>query len=864
MKINIRTFSFLLILGFILSRLPAQPIQVSIPDTSGINGDTIIVPVNVDSSLTGFDVLSFQIQISYTSNILFLDSILAAGTLTADLGWFSFSQNQSNQVTIAGAGNSPLEGTGILIYLRFIIHGAGTAYLTFTGTQNNYFNEGSPLMALINGRVVALNPPVITVSPNSALIMTGETQQFSVSGAQPPLQWSVSNPEVASIDNSGLLTALDRGFTRVSVEDNNGSIDSTNDFIEIRSVRLSLPDTSVLQGQPVDIPVKITDVTGLGILSGTFTLNYNTSRLSAVTIEQTGSLTEGITQIYSNFSSGKVTISFADLNPLSGGGVLIYIRFTASMSFYGSSALTLTDILFNEEIAAINDNANCNVIQLPSLNISPSSSQLKVGENQQFTVSGGTAPYTWMSVNEALAEIDNSGLLSAIASGQTSVTVSDAYGATGNAVPVDIYDSQVSLPDTQAAVGFIFDFPLFIDVIPPGLSVSSVQATISCDTSVMHPVGVITTGTLTSGWSFVSHAEGVSMTFAGANSTGFTEGGTLLKVRFQISPIVAVGKVSAVTISNLLFNEGEPRTLTNNGSVETIPPTIPGTTSAVSPADGAQSVSVIPMICWAQVNGAQNYRLQVSTSNDFSTTVIDSANLISTCLEIFGLDYNTTYYWRVQASNIAGIGDWSTGWSFTTELPAAPGIPLLASPANNTNNAPLEVNFHWHPVTDALTYQLQLALDQNFSSVLIDSAGIADTSLTISGLNYNTIYYWRVSAINIGGSSDWSDVWQFQSLIDGLQVIDTNILPATYDLKQNFPNPFNPLTVIEFHLPQSGYTEISIYNILGEKVATLTDGYLQAGVYRVSWNAVNQPSGIYFYRIRSNRFHQVKRMILTK
>jgi hypothetical protein len=864
MKSYLNKLLFFLFLYTFVHPLTAQPIRLSMPDTTGVNGDTITIPVYVDSSLTGYNVVSYQLQINYTSTILMLDSVLDTGTLTENLGWFSFNQSQSNQVTIAGAGSSPLEGTGILIYIRFIIHSAGTAYLNFSGTQANYFNEGDPPMDLVNGRVVATNPPVITVSPNSALLMTGETYQFFVSGAQAPLQWSVSNPDVASIDDSGLLTALDRGFTRVLVEDDNGSIDSTDNFIEVRSLQLSMPDTSVLQGQSLDIPVRITDISDLGIISGTFTITFNAARLTAVAIDQTGSLTEGIAQIYANYGAGQVTISFANSTALTGAGDLLYIRFTASMTSYGSSSLNLSGILFNEEIEATIDNGSCSVTQLPTLSISPSSSQLMVGQDQQFSVSGGTPPYSWAAVNEALVNIDDTGLLNAIASGQTSISVTDAFGATGSSGPIEIYDSQVTLPDTQAAIGFLFDFPFFIDGVPAGLSVSSVQATVSCDTSVMRPVEVITAGTLTSGWSFASRIEGVSMTFAGAHSTGFTEGGTLLKIRFQISPTIAAGEESGVTLSNLLFNEGEPRALTEDGSVVTIPPTIPGASTLDSPPDGATGVSINPMLCWNAVNGAQNYRLQLSLNNDFSTIVIDSTNLVSTCLEIEGLDYNTVYYWRVQASNIAGTGDWSSVWSFTTELPAAPMAPILSSPENNITNAPLELLLCWYPVEGAQSYRLQLALAGDFAAVLIDSLNVADTCLTISDLEYNTVYYWRVAAENIGGISDWSEVWQFQSLVDGLEMVDPNQVPLRYKLQQNYPNPFNPSTIIEFHLPAGGYTILEIFNTLGEKQETMIGSYLPAGIYRLSWHAAQFPSGIYFYRITCNNFQQVKRMILTK
>jgi hypothetical protein len=107
--------------------------------------------------------------------------------------------------------------------------------------------------------------------------------------------------------------------------------------------------------------------------------------------------------------------------------------------------------------------------------------------------------------------------------------------------------------------------------------------------------------------------------------------------------------------------------------------------------------------------------------------------------------------------------------------------------------------------------------------------------------------------------------------------IQTTDVPTTFALSQNYPNPFNPTTQIEYQLPQQVYIEISIYNILGEKVATLVSEQQDAGFYRVEWNGKNtqqQPvsSGIYFYQMRaidpsstsSHNFVNVKKMLLLK
>ncbi len=78
---------------------------------------------------------------------------------------------------------------------------------------------------------------------------------------------------------------------------------------------------------------------------------------------------------------------------------------------------------------------------------------------------------------------------------------------------------------------------------------------------------------------------------------------------------------------------------------------------------------------------------------------------------------------------------------------------------------------------------------------------------------------------------------------------DGTLLPKVFALEQNFPNPFNPSTVIAFSLPKQGLVSLRVFNILGQEVETLVDNVLPAGVHTVTWNADRKASGVYFYRL---------------
>ncbi|MCP4706059.1 MAG: T9SS type A sorting domain-containing protein [candidate division Zixibacteria bacterium] len=98
---------------------------------------------------------------------------------------------------------------------------------------------------------------------------------------------------------------------------------------------------------------------------------------------------------------------------------------------------------------------------------------------------------------------------------------------------------------------------------------------------------------------------------------------------------------------------------------------------------------------------------------------------------------------------------------------------------------------------------------------------------------------------------------------------EPNTLPSGYDLKQNYPNPFNPSTTIEFALPSKSHVRLEIYNLLGRKIATITDKLFESGIHTVDWDGTNSngehsASGVYFYRIETDKFEQTRKMILLK
>ncbi|KAA3610414.1 MAG: T9SS C-terminal target domain-containing protein [Calditrichaeota bacterium] len=110
-----------------------------------------------------------------------------------------------------------------------------------------------------------------------------------------------------------------------------------------------------------------------------------------------------------------------------------------------------------------------------------------------------------------------------------------------------------------------------------------------------------------------------------------------------------------------------------------------------------------------------------------------------------------------------------------------------------------------------------------------------------------------------------TDAVRFQWIDDGASSIENNPqIAKKFSLEQNYPNPFNPSTVIAYQIPKAGKVTLTVYNALGQKIATLVDGKQSAGFHKETFSANGLANGIYYYKISSGSFQKVRKMILIK
>jgi ABC-type maltose transport system permease subunit len=96
------------------------------------------------------------------------------------------------------------------------------------------------------------------------------------------------------------------------------------------------------------------------------------------------------------------------------------------------------------------------------------------------------------------------------------------------------------------------------------------------------------------------------------------------------------------------------------------------------------------------------------------------------------------------------------------------------------------------------------------------------------------------------------------------QLVDFKGNPDKFELNQNYPNPFNPTTQLSYNLKIEGKVKLTVFNLVGQSVRVLVDGYQVAGYYEVTFEANDLPAGIYLYKLQVGDYSSVKRMTLIK
>lgn len=257
-------------------------------------------------------------------------------------------------------------------------------------------------------------------------------------------------------------------------------------------------------------------------------------------------------------------------------------------------------------------------------------------------------------------------------------------------------------------------------------------------------------------------------------------------------------------------------------------------------------------------------------NSDGSTFLVGGQAWMGDALEFYMgyYDANLLDAWHEYHSVDAGSGDWRisyTAWGTTQSSGTAdtdfPGVDNIV---------------YEKFAGDGYIIEARIAIDSLGSMDVVPGAFMP---LRIDGTDMDPSFGDSARTLNVqyGGSGgnpeDWlrPSAWAFLEVLDSVNTVisDGDMTPRTYQLHDNYPNPFNPTTNIKFDLPKASEVKVDIYNVIGQKVRTLINEKRKAGTHVVQWNGKNDAgvslsTGTYFLRFKADNFNKIKKMMLLK
>ncbi|KXK42532.1 MAG: Peptidase S8 and S53, subtilisin, kexin, sedolisin [Chlorobi bacterium OLB5] len=244
------------------------------------------------------------------------------------------------------------------------------------------------------------------------------------------------------------------------------------------------------------------------------------------------------------------------------------------------------------------------------------------------------------------------------------------------------------------------------------------------------------------------------------------------------------------------------------------------------------------------------------------------------------------------AENVTGNWTFTGGWGTTTSQSYSPPTSFTESPTGNYGNTQTRtmtlvapINVSSFPVT-VLSYYYRHDIEP------LDNAYIQVSSN--NGTNWVSVKYyygqqlsWKQEVLDITELANSSSQMKIRFIIvtnngttsDGIYIDNIKIqnyqdvltgvlsngeIPREYSLEQNFPNPFNPASNIRYQLPKGGLVKLTVYDALGRTIQTLVNENQPAGKYEVRFDGSKLSSGVYFYKLESGNFTDIRKMMLIK
>ncbi|MCL6260786.1 Ig-like domain-containing protein [Aquiflexum sp. TKW24L] len=589
----------------------------------------------------------------------------------------------------------------------------------------------------------------ISISPTKASLEISKTLQL-VSTLSPSnasnktVTWTSSDPTIAGVSSSGLVTGIKSGSANVTAKSQDGNFTATSQITVSTSVTLSISGFTLVNADTDSDIITISNGTTIDInqikgINLNIRVNTNPTPVGSVSIKLSGPVSESITENvvpYALFGdsrgnyNGKIlpegnyileAIPYSESNLAGTKGNLLSIGFTIGQKVIAPTAPTLTSPANNSTGLPTNPKLSWSAVS------NAETYAVEVSRNSDFSTLVSNSKL--LSINE----VSISGL-------QEDVLYYWRVRAT----------NQAGSSPYSTVWNFRTKKPASLPAVPTLVSPTNGAKDLSTSLTLQWNAGV---GAKTYGVQISKESNFASLFLDNPAVTS-----TSLQVNNLQAGVTYYWRVSAT-------NESGSSNYSSVWSFQTklavIPPPAPVLTS---PSNNATGLATTLKLTWNVVTSASGYALEVSKNSDFKTLDIDIKTLKTNEFTVSGLQEDTSYFWRVRASNSAGNSPYSTVWTFRTIKPIpVPAAPNLVSPSNGAKDLSVSPRLQWNTVTGAKTYRVQISKEINFATLSLDNAAVTSNSLQVSGLQDGVTYYWRVRATNESGSSSYSSVWSFQT-----------------------------------------------------------------------------------------------------
>jgi photosystem II stability/assembly factor-like uncharacterized protein len=266
---------------------------------------------------------------------------------------------------------------------------------------------------------------------------------------------------------------------------------------------------------------------------------------------------------------------------------------------------------------------------------------------------------------------------------------------------------------------------------------------------------------------------------------------------------------------------------------------------------------------WLQQSSGVNGQLnEIIFTSSSSIWIVGEDGII---LNSTDLGNNWTHYNEVTQNELTSISfaNENTGWfagmngtMFKYKIDIVP-VELISFNANIDKD---QVQLNWQTATEINNYGFEIerySVSEEWINIgFVEGHGNSSSpnSYIYSDRNIvdqNNLKY-RLKQLDFNGNYKYSNE------------IEVEIFPGEFNLEQNYPNPFNPSTKIKYSVRQPSSVTIKVFNVVGAEIETLVNEEMPAGSFEITWNAVNLPSGVYFYQFKAGSFIDTKKMVLSK